>query len=243
MLRLGVRLPPGAQEEKQNGERVRRVSSLHSFSALFLFLKRLISVKELFLFSHTVFVSFNSFFYVSIRKSREVYKKSFELNRKIYSFLKKNQTIPAYLKNQLGRASLSIMLNITEDSGRFSKKDRKNFFVTARSSTFECAAIIEFLFAENEISEKEKNNLVSRFEEISKKAICDDQKSWSQHLGETVRKGILCTTFILLYTIMRIYYFFINFLRRCSFPLKIEIKYTPGAKLLISIDSFPPLNF
>jgi four helix bundle protein len=98
----------------------------------------------------------------------EVYKKAFELNRKVYGLLKSKKTIPGYLKDQLGRASLSIMLNIAEGSGRFSAKDRRNFFVTARSSAFECSSIVSFLLSENEITEVEKVELMQNFEEISK---------------------------------------------------------------------------
>jgi len=45
--------------------------------------------------------------------------------------------------DQLRRASFSIMLNIAEGTSRFSNKDRKNFFVVARGSAFECVAILE----------------------------------------------------------------------------------------------------
>jgi hypothetical protein len=42
----------------------------------------------------------------------EVYKKSFWINKRVHNLLKKNSKIPSYLKNQLGKASLSIQLNI-----------------------------------------------------------------------------------------------------------------------------------
>jgi four helix bundle protein len=62
----------------------------------------------------------------------EVYKKAFFANQKIYRFLKGNKAIPGYGKDQLGRASLSIMLNIAEGSAKFSNKERRNFYATAR---------------------------------------------------------------------------------------------------------------
>lgn len=98
----------------------------------------------------------------------EVYKKAFAQNRQVYSFLKTNKSVARYLKDQLGRSSLSIMLNIAEGSGKFSKKDRKKFFIIARGSTFESAAIVEFLYAEGEIPEELKNQLSFGLEEISK---------------------------------------------------------------------------
>lgn len=68
----------------------------------------------------------------------------------------------------MGRASLSIILNIAEGSAKFSNKDRRNFYITARGSAFECASIIEFLYSENEISEELMSELSNEFEEISK---------------------------------------------------------------------------
>ncbi len=97
-----------------------------------------------------------------------VYKKAFLLNKSIYKLLKGNSTLPSYIKNQLGRASLSIVLNIAEGSAKVTNRDRRNFFVIARGSTFECAAVIEILHAEAEISSEFKSQLDTGFEEISK---------------------------------------------------------------------------
>ena len=51
----------------------------------------------------------------------EVYKKAYRANQCIYRLLTENKTIPNYVRNQLGRASLSIMLNIAEGSGKFTE--------------------------------------------------------------------------------------------------------------------------
>ncbi|MFN8416018.1 MAG: four helix bundle protein [Cytophagaceae bacterium] len=98
----------------------------------------------------------------------EVYKKSFLINKIIYNLIKGNPQIPSYFKNQLGRASLSVQLNIAEGSAKVSHKDRKNFYVIARGSAFECASIVEFLGAENEISVDIVQELNLGLEEISK---------------------------------------------------------------------------
>jgi four helix bundle protein len=84
-------------------------------------------------------------------ESLTVYQKTFSVNKKIYRLLKNNKTIPSYMKNQLGRASLSIMLNIAEGTAKSSAKDRKNFYTTARASAFETTSLIKFLVSENEI--------------------------------------------------------------------------------------------
>ncbi len=98
----------------------------------------------------------------------EVYKKAFFLNQSIYRLLKDNPKIPSYAKNQLGRASLSIVLNIAEGSAKFTQKDRRNFFVIARGSVFESAAMVDILHAANEISTELKSQLEERLEEISR---------------------------------------------------------------------------
>ena len=98
----------------------------------------------------------------------EVYKKAYENNQKIYRLLKENKTIAVYAKNQLGRASLSIVLNIAEGSAKFSNRDRRNFYVTARGSVFECSSLINFVCDEREIAKKTRDELYSTLEEISK---------------------------------------------------------------------------
>jgi four helix bundle protein len=98
----------------------------------------------------------------------EVYKKSFAANQFVYRFLKQNKTIPGYVKDQLGRASFSIVINIAEGSVKFSNKDRRNFYVTARGSVFECASITTFLKEEQEISIELANNLLTSYEELSR---------------------------------------------------------------------------
>ena len=103
-----------------------------------------------------------------IFENLEVYKKAFSINQKVYRFLKHNTSIARYMRDQLGRASLSIQLNIAEGSGRFAKKDRRNFFVMARSSALECASIVEFLVAEQEIAVEFHHELRGGYEEISK---------------------------------------------------------------------------
>ncbi len=70
--------------------------------------------------------------------------------------------------DQLRRASFSIMLNIAEGSSRFGNKDRRNFMVVARGSTFECAAILEYLSEISEINQSDFSTFTNNLEQISK---------------------------------------------------------------------------
>lgn len=61
-----------------------------------------------------------------------VYKKAKELNKEVLKFLKENKQIDSYLRDQLRRASISMVINIAEGSRKFSKADKKNFYITAK---------------------------------------------------------------------------------------------------------------
>jgi len=49
------------------------------------------------------------------------------------------------LRDQLDRASVSIVLNIAEGAGRTSAPDKARFYAMARGSATECAAIVDVL--------------------------------------------------------------------------------------------------
>jgi len=96
-----------------------------------------------------------------------VYSKAKEFNREVTLFLKTNK-VDSVTHNQLRRASFSIMLNIAEGSGRFTKPDKRNFYVIARGSAFECVAIFDFLKDQKVIEESKFLEFYSALEEISK---------------------------------------------------------------------------
>ncbi len=81
-----------------------------------------------------------------------VYKKSKQFHMECKKII---QSIPydKMVVDQLNRASLSIILNIAEGSGKFSNPDRKKFFIIARASIFECVAILDILHDENKIDD------------------------------------------------------------------------------------------
>ena len=97
----------------------------------------------------------------------DVYQKSKNFCKEVYSILDE-KNFDRVTNDQLRRASFSIMLNIAEGTSRFSNKDRKNFFVIAQGSAFECVAILEYLSEIKEITLKVFLDSVRRLEEISK---------------------------------------------------------------------------
>jgi four helix bundle protein len=97
----------------------------------------------------------------------DVYQKSKNFCKEIYTILDE-KNFDRVTNDQLRRASFSIMLNIAEGTSRFSNKDRKNFFVVARGSAFECVAILEYLHETKEITQQVFLEREQSLEEISK---------------------------------------------------------------------------
>jgi four helix bundle protein len=56
------------------------------------------------------------------------------------------------LRDQLDRASVSIVLNVAEGSGRFAPADKAHFYLIARGSAMECLAALALLQARSLVS-------------------------------------------------------------------------------------------
>ena len=97
----------------------------------------------------------------------DVYQKSLTLSAEVYEFLKM-VNIDKILKNQLQRAITSITLNIAEGSGRFTRKDKKNFYINARGSILECVAIFQILWKNKEIEQNTYDDFYLKLEELAK---------------------------------------------------------------------------
>jgi four helix bundle protein len=95
------------------------------------------------------------------------YQKARIVNKKIQKLLIEKK-INSFLRDQLYRASISMVINIAEGTGKLSKNDRKNFYVISRGSVFECASLLEIFCDENIINMSELNILKSDLEEISR---------------------------------------------------------------------------
>ena len=98
----------------------------------------------------------------------KVYQKSVDLAEKVINLTDQFPKGNYFLTDQLNRASLSIATNIAEGNGRFTKRDRRNFFIIARGSAHECVPLLEIAKRKRLISEAELSGLFNQLEIISK---------------------------------------------------------------------------
>ncbi len=98
----------------------------------------------------------------------EVYQKSVDLTEKIINLTEEFPKGYYFLTDQLNRASLSIATNIAEGNGRFTKRDRRNFFIIAMSSVQECVPLLEIAKRKHLISDVNATEMYNHLEVISK---------------------------------------------------------------------------
>ena len=97
-----------------------------------------------------------------------VYQKSLDFADQVCSSTEQFTRGYGFLVDQLNRAALSISANIAEGNGRFTKADRKNFFIIARGSVQECVPLLELARRRALIGDSRHVELKSQLEEISK---------------------------------------------------------------------------
>src|SRR5215510_11733417 len=78
------------------------------------------------------------------------------------------------LRDQLDRASTSIVLNTAEGLGRATAPDKARFFVMARGSALECAAVVDVL----------------RVRGLASPALCDQARSLLVRVTQMLTKLI-----------------------------------------------------
>lgn len=79
-----------------------------------------------------------------------------------------NNKVPLPLKDQILRACMSIILNFSEGYGRFSKRDKKHFYITARASLNETVACFDLINAHISIDRKTVEIFNTLTESLSK---------------------------------------------------------------------------
>jgi four helix bundle protein len=97
-----------------------------------------------------------------------VYQKSVDFADSIASLAEQFPRGYGFLANQLNRASLSIAANLAEGNGRFTKADRRSFFIMARGSVHECVPLLELVRRRQLVTDERHTELGARLEEVAK---------------------------------------------------------------------------
>lgn len=95
-----------------------------------------------------------------------VYKKSREFRQLLKPYFSKIRD--RFLRDQLQRASLSIILNLTEGAGKYSSKEKINYFRISRGSAFECVPLLQELKDDGVMPTDKYLEMYGRLEELAK---------------------------------------------------------------------------
>lgn len=99
-------------------------------------------------------------------KNKDIYIRAKELYSHINVCIDNN--VPYALRDQILRSSISILLNFSEGYGRFTKNDKKHFYITARASLNETIACFDLILLHTRVSEKNIDRFNVLSEELSK---------------------------------------------------------------------------
>ena len=103
-----------------------------------------------------------------------------------------------FLSDQLNRASTSIAANIAEGNGRFTKADRRHFFVIARSSAHECLPFLDLANRRGFILDDQFEELKLSLSSIAKLSDLDFKRNFETYsidanpefVAKTIRKKL-----------------------------------------------------
>ncbi len=98
----------------------------------------------------------------------DVYQKAIDFADQVFALTEGFPRGYGFLSDQLNRAALSIAANLAEGNGRFTKADRKNFFIIARGSVQECVPLLELARRRGLLDNKNQSNLKTELEEIAR---------------------------------------------------------------------------
>jgi four helix bundle protein len=98
-----------------------------------------------------------------------VYQASLDLIRSTESIIQSSKgSISYFYLEQLGRAILSISLNIAEGNGRWNEREKARFIRIARGSAFECVPILQMMWERKVIDDLTYRSIYGRLESVSK---------------------------------------------------------------------------
>lgn len=97
----------------------------------------------------------------------DVYQEVKSLNAKVISFIS-SEVKDDYLGNEWKKATIRIMLNLAEGTGRVTSGEKKHLYIVSRSSVFECVAIMDVLQGQKLIEKVKYDEFYESYEKLSK---------------------------------------------------------------------------
>ncbi|RAV99500.1 four helix bundle protein [Pseudochryseolinea flava] len=98
----------------------------------------------------------------------EVYQIAKSLVADSLKIIFSNENIDPYLKDQWKVASVNILLNLAEGTGRMTPTDKKHYITIARSAVFESVAILQILRELDSLPQAQAQDLYEKYEKVSK---------------------------------------------------------------------------
>ena len=101
-------------------------------------------------------------------KDLKVYQKAYKSNLEIFKTIRKKLDREYAIKDQILRASLSVVLNIAEGYGRKSTADFKRYLTMSLGSTNEVIVLLEIIRDLNLLERTKVEELIDSYQEIGK---------------------------------------------------------------------------
>jgi four helix bundle protein len=73
-----------------------------------------------------------------------------------------------YLHDQWKRATINVQLHLAEGTGRINSSEKKHFYTIARSSVFECVALMDICSATGHLEKDKQEEFYAGYEKVSK---------------------------------------------------------------------------
>ena len=114
----------------------------------------------------------------------DLYQVIREQNTKVFKFILEHSNIDPFILDQWKNASLNIVLNLAEGTGRMVNTEKKNFITTARGSVFEAVAILDIAYHLGFVDDDTQHDFYEGYEKISK-MLLGMIRSYSQQEGRS----------------------------------------------------------
>jgi four helix bundle protein len=90
------------------------------------------------------------------------------VNADIFTFLNGANFVDSLIIEQWKKATLGILMNLAEGTGRIAVNDKKQFITMARGNVNESVALLQLSKDQNAIEEEKYEEFYSKYEQISK---------------------------------------------------------------------------